>query len=266
MKAPLISVVIPDRYRPHLTAEAIDSVLSQRIERKNIEIILVIDNNKDYPRNLLKKKFPTIKIVNNKFEEGPGGSRSTGIFYSRGKYVSFLDSDDIWGTSFLKESILQLEKTKSAGTMSYVQPFFTGSYPKKERLKILFINYFRQFTLMYSYFINRGTLNKSFFWSCQMSHSIFKRDKIKNYKFEYQYRRGGEDWAFYINLLSKHKITIVPEKLVKFRYEIKSSTNQAVNISNKWKSYRRLVSNMPLEFKRGLGYKLFLLYLKLMSR
>ena len=47
------------------------------------------------PLNILKKYKKKIKIINNKKNLGVGYSRNKGILESKGKYIIFLDSDDI---------------------------------------------------------------------------------------------------------------------------------------------------------------------------
>jgi len=259
---PLLSIIIPDRSRPKFVLEAIRSIYSQSgIPKGKTEIILVIDHNNRYPKSKIRNEFPLVKIITNAKEEGPGGSRNVGLKQAGGKFVSFLDSDDSWHPNFLKESISYLDQSNAGASMCFVNPYFSGYYPFREKLKVILINKFRQAALTYSFFFNNRFLTPNLFWTCQLSHSIFRRSSIGNYVFEYKYRRGGEDWAIFIYILKRGQIVVVPEKLVKFRYEINSSTNQKINQLNKWQSYTILKNNLPVDFKKGMGFKLFGLYL-----
>ena len=49
---------------------------------------------------------------------------------------------------------------------------------------------------------------------------MFKRKMIEEQKFNYDYRRGGEDWDFFVQTLKKGSIAIIPKKLVIFRVKI----------------------------------------------
>ena len=48
---------------------------------------------------------PRIKVIPNIYRPGAVGARNTAISVSTGKYISFLDSDDLWGTHVLKTQL-----------------------------------------------------------------------------------------------------------------------------------------------------------------
>ena len=96
---PLIRVVIPTFNRKNLVQDAIKSVLQQ--EPKNYEFIVVDDGSTDGTSEFLKSLNLPIKIVA-KENGGVSSARNTGIKVSQGKYVAFLDSDDLWLQGILK--------------------------------------------------------------------------------------------------------------------------------------------------------------------
>lgn len=89
---PLVSVVIPV-YNDVLVGEAIESVLKQTY--KTIEIIVIDDGSNIDIENLLKKysKFITYMRTENC---GAAAARNRGIKCAKGRYIAFLDSDDIF--------------------------------------------------------------------------------------------------------------------------------------------------------------------------
>lgn len=112
MREPLVSVIIPYYKNIIFFPKTIKSVLSQSY--KNIEIIIIYDdeNLEDLKKikNLkIKKK---IKIIINKKNIGAGESRNIGIKKSKGKYLAFIDSDDIWKKNKLKYQINCMKKMK----------------------------------------------------------------------------------------------------------------------------------------------------------
>lgn len=139
-----ISVIIPDKHRPEYAIQAIQSIYLQKVPLEKIEVILVIDNNLDYPKNVIKKRYPKVKIVPNTNEEGPGGSRNTGIKHAAGKLIAFLDSDDQWEPGFLVASLKAFANPACMGTMCLIKPYFYGPYPLAEKLKVSLINLARQ--------------------------------------------------------------------------------------------------------------------------
>ena len=95
----LVSVIIPTYLRPTNLCRAIDSVLNQTY--KNIEIIVVDDNGKGSYNQIETRKVitPYLCLVNFSYlvhEENRNGAvaRNTGLKYSHGEYIAFLDDDD----------------------------------------------------------------------------------------------------------------------------------------------------------------------------
>mgnify|MGYP005844005933 CR=1 FL=1 len=94
-QTPLISVIVPTHNRGHLIKRAIESILNQTFQ--DFEVIVVDDGSTDSTEEVIKK-INNNKVVYVKHDSNKGASaaRNTGIKNSRGKYIAFLDSDDIW--------------------------------------------------------------------------------------------------------------------------------------------------------------------------
>jgi glycosyltransferase involved in cell wall biosynthesis len=90
---PCISVIIPTYNRCWILKEAIDSVLSQ--EYTDFEIIVVDDGSNDATAALLSAYGDQIKTIY-QGNSGVSAARNAGILMAKGKYVAFLDSDDMW--------------------------------------------------------------------------------------------------------------------------------------------------------------------------
>jgi len=109
----LVSVIIPYYKKKEYITSSINSVLKQSY--KNLEIIIIYDdsNHEDLiTLNKLKKKDKRIKIFINKKNIGAGLSRNKGIKLSKGKFIAFLDSDDLWSSNKLKKQIFFMKKNK----------------------------------------------------------------------------------------------------------------------------------------------------------
>ena len=107
----LISVIIPYYKKKEYIISSINSVLNQTY--KNLEIIIIYDDLNKEDLNLLKKikkKDKRIKIYINKKNLGAGRSRNKGIKLSKGIFVAFLDSDDLWKKNKLKKQIVFMKK------------------------------------------------------------------------------------------------------------------------------------------------------------
>jgi glycosyltransferase involved in cell wall biosynthesis len=92
---PFFSVVIPTYNRSNLLKRAIESV--QRQTFKNFEIIVVDDHSTDSTSSVANSfSDPRLHYMMNKRAKGACGARNQGIFSAKGKWVAFLDDDDIW--------------------------------------------------------------------------------------------------------------------------------------------------------------------------
>lgn len=98
----LISVVISTYNRKKIVLQAIESVLQQK--PRNYEVLVVDDGSIDGTTEFLQSLNLSIKVIK-KENGGVASARNTGIKQARGKYISFLDSDDLWLPGILKAQL-----------------------------------------------------------------------------------------------------------------------------------------------------------------
>ena len=94
-----VSVIIPVFERFEQFSEAVESVFRQTF--KNSEIIVVDDGSKD-KRIEWFSSVNKINYVKIEHTGMPGVVRNIGVEASRGKYIAFLDSDDLWNIKKLE--------------------------------------------------------------------------------------------------------------------------------------------------------------------
>ena len=102
----LVSIIIPYYKKKDYIKKTINSILKQTYEK--FEIIIINDEPGELSKNILsflKKKDSRIKIINNKKNIGAGKSRNKGINIAKGKYIAFIDSDDLWKKNKLLKQI-----------------------------------------------------------------------------------------------------------------------------------------------------------------
>ena len=96
----LVSIVLPYYENEKYIFKTINSILNQTY--KKFELIIIFDEyfktqNKVYEKLIkLRKKNKKLKIILNKKNLGVSLSRNIGISRSKGKFIAFIDSDDIW--------------------------------------------------------------------------------------------------------------------------------------------------------------------------
>lgn len=108
----LVSVVIPAYNREATILDSVNSVLRQSY--KNIEVIIVDDCSTDGTvlrlSELVDKRVKVVRLEKN---SGACAARNKGIKESRGSFIAFNDSDDIWHNNKLERQLEELEATKA---------------------------------------------------------------------------------------------------------------------------------------------------------
>jgi glycosyltransferase involved in cell wall biosynthesis len=90
--SPLVSVVIPTYNRANLVVETVESVIAQTYP--NVEIVVVDDGSTDDTVDTLGPYRGRVKLVRQP-NAGRSVARNTGMHHTSGKYIVFLDSDDL---------------------------------------------------------------------------------------------------------------------------------------------------------------------------
>lgn len=109
-----VSVVIPTYNRVAMLQKALDSVFEQTYTG-TIEIIVVDDCSCDGTPEIVRENYPDVRLVVLSKNSGPSVARNKGITLAKGRYVAFLDSDDLWEPDYLRTQISTLENhTKGA--------------------------------------------------------------------------------------------------------------------------------------------------------
>lgn len=105
---PDVSIVIPSYNRILMLEEALQSVFDQEFNGK-IEIIVVDDNSSDKTSEIIAHKYPEINLISLKQNGGAAAARNRGLSVAKGRYIAFLDSDDLWEKNYLQTQISALE-------------------------------------------------------------------------------------------------------------------------------------------------------------
>lgn len=110
-----VSVVIPTYNRGGYLRESIESVRRQSV--KDVEILVVDDASRDGVVDSLKTDpvFDGVRLIKHETNRGPGESRRTGILAAKGKYIAFLDDDDLLEPRLLEKALSVLERDPSVG-------------------------------------------------------------------------------------------------------------------------------------------------------
>jgi glycosyltransferase involved in cell wall biosynthesis len=104
---PKVSVIIPTYNRLSMLKEAVESVLAQDFE--DMELIVVDDGSTDGTGEEMKGYGGRVKVLQHSENRGVSVARNRGILLAKGKYIAFLDSDDLWVKGKLKIQVTFLD-------------------------------------------------------------------------------------------------------------------------------------------------------------
>lgn len=112
----MVSIVVPVYNAKKYIAKTIEMVEAQTY--KDWELILVDDCSRDgsaaYIEELISARAKRIKLIKKERNEGAAAARNTGIDAAIGRYIAFLDADDVWQADKLEKQITFMERTGAA--------------------------------------------------------------------------------------------------------------------------------------------------------
>ena len=133
---PLVSIIIPVYNVEAYLKQSLDSVINQTL--KDIEIICVDDGSTDRSLEILKEykeKDNRITILQQQ-NQYAGVARNTGLKVAKGKYLSFLDSDDIFELNMLESMYKKAEADKADIVVCEYARYDTNTNTIEEYIKI----------------------------------------------------------------------------------------------------------------------------------
>ncbi len=93
MDDPYFTVVIPTHRRPDTLAPALESVMAQTLGGSQV---IVVDDAGDAATRAVVEGFAGVQYLINDGVKGGSGARNAGVARARGRWVAFLDDDDVW--------------------------------------------------------------------------------------------------------------------------------------------------------------------------
>lgn len=112
-----ISIIVPVHNAEKYIQETIASVLEQTYEEW--ELILIDDCSTDNSVEVMEKikednSEKIIQIIKQPTNQGAAKARNKGVATSTGRYIAFLDADDIWNKNKLEKQVQFMEKKQAA--------------------------------------------------------------------------------------------------------------------------------------------------------
>lgn len=213
---PKVSIIIPTKNRADYVSSAIKSVLDQTFG--DFEIIVVdgasINNTQEV---ITKFDDERIRYIREKKDRGVSASRNTGIRFSRGKFIAFLDDDDLWMPRKLEKQLKLVDENPNIGVV-YTGAWRINKSGKKIDFRIPFL---------------RGQifpkiLEKNYVGSCSLvlvRKECFEKIGLFDENFP-----AGEDFDLWIRLAKYYQFEYVREPLVLYRIHEKGISKDPCQI------------------------------------
>ena len=220
----LVDIILPCFNSENTIEDTINSILNQTF--KEWTLFVIDDNSADNTKELLKNysSDQRIKIKNLNKNMGAAFCRNFLMKQSLSKYVAFIDSDDIWAPSKLKEQINFMENNRYNFTYTNFNTFKKNIEDRKNK-EIILPDKFN-----YSTFIKNTSI-------CTSS-VIIKRDIIKNN--EFTNTPICEDYYFKCQLLQSDNAINLKKTLTFYRISKNSlQSNRMKNLYWVWSINRK---------------------------
>ena len=252
----LVSIIIPTFNRAHLIGETIQSVLDQSYS--NWELIIIDDGSTDDSRTAIDK-FTDNRIHYHAIEHCGilGKVRNVGVNHSKGDYIAFLDSEDLWLSHKLEFQLSLLKEYPQAGFMfGHGKQFGTGAIPPPE-LEHLFVgNVFHPMLLNERFVFYVPTV-------------IFKKVTLEKTIAIDESLLSGGDIDFFLRMAQEYDGIFSNEIVVKIRKHAQSHSQNLQSVA--YNEYRGMIKRFlskgfltPKQYHQIESkqcYKLGLLYL-----
>lgn len=222
----LVSIIIPVYNAERFIDETINTVLDQTYT--NWELLLVNDCSTDNSVKLIQKylKDERIKLINNKVNSKAAISRNNGINETRGRYICFLDADDLWDKEKLEKQVKFIKEKNCAFT-------FTGYEFADENGKPNGKKVFIPETITYKQALKNTTI-----WTSTVMFDMTKLSKEDIYMPNVK----SEDTASWWSILKKIDKAYGLNEILSFyrRTEGTLSSNKFEAIKRIWNLYRNI--------------------------
>ena len=147
-----VSIIIPVYNGALLISRCLESIFNQ-IGSFELEVIVIDDGSTDKSLDLLDS-YPKPITILRQSNQGPAAARNKGIEIATGKYLTFLDADDYWEPTFLKETVSFIEDKpetiavsvgqthKIPSKLNTISPNFLNTNPIKYRSSIVLDDFY----------------------------------------------------------------------------------------------------------------------------
>ncbi|WDE13289.1 glycosyltransferase family 2 protein [Thalassomonas haliotis] len=236
---PEISIIMATYNSAKYIEKSIESILNQT--NSDWELVITDDSSTDDTFQILESyqsKYDNIHVLKNKVNSGAAVARNSSLNQAKGRFIAFLDSDDLWHENKLQRQIAFMKKSQSAMTFTSYEIIDEAGQATGKKVDINIPN-----KIDY-----RDLLSKKATFGC----STVIVDKNITGDFMMPLLRTGQDFATWLLILKKIDFALhFPEVLTSYRITPGSiSRNKFSKAKRQWQIYRKIEQLGFLESSR----------------
>lgn len=249
LASPLVSVIMPAYNARPFIAESIQSVLGQNYQ--NIELIVVDDGSNDGTPELAEQFGSRVNVLRQK-NAGPAAARNRGMAAARGKFLAFLDADDVWLPGKVTLQVQYLETHPDVGVVFgtfvrwYARPdgSFSGPPPP--------VNMDSLFNLVPE---QSGWIYKALLFDnvIHIITAMIRREVIEKVGWLDESLATGEDYDFWLRVSQQFRSDKLARTLAYYRMHAASITQVPRKENNEYKVLLKTVAAYGLKGPNGVA-------------
>lgn len=220
----LVSIIMPLYNAEKYIGKTIESVLNQTYD--NWELLITNDGSIDRSSKIVEKYVIQDKRIKlfNQLNAGSAKARNNSLKYAKGRYITFLDADDIWENIFLEDQI---------------------NYMQENNYSLVFSSYKRidenGKEILSPYIVPSKVSYVDLLKTCSLSclTSIYDSEKIGKVYFNENLKSLRDDFVMWLSILKKEEYAYGnPKVLASYRiFKFSTTANKKKMIKPQFKVY-----------------------------
>lgn len=251
----LVSVIIPC-YNAEKTLQQTVASVQQQVYQ-NWEIIIINDGSTDRSGELANKlaKQHNIRVIHTK-NQGVSKARNSAVEIAHGKYLAFLDADDLWHPGKLSKQLHAFQLNNQLGVCFSKVRFISSSGQTLNQYSSVPAKALSAFGLLYE---NHLCTSSNIMCRKQVFIEIGGFDTTMSYA-------EDQEWLLRVALKNHWQVAGINDVLIDYRTQTDSLSSSLTKMEQGWETLIRKVSTYAPEFIQQNYDRSQAVYLRYLAR